>query len=170
VLLRVSASFLSKDPDSEGRKRLVLHVSYERSQKNRREAIKRQGTTCAVRTFNFDQTYGYDYADGYIQIHHIKPLSEYEGKVDPETDLVPLCANCHAMAHSHGPQAERHRNLDRGAEGADREGERLGLLRQKRPRLRQHQRARFGSTLQDKTQIRRVYPRSSGKPTQRRFV
>jgi 5-methylcytosine-specific restriction enzyme A len=99
VLLRVSASFLSKDPDSEGRKRLVLHVSYERSQKNRREAIKRQGTTCAVRTFNFDQTYGYDYADGYIQIHHIKPLSEYEGKVDPETDLVPLCANCHAMAH-----------------------------------------------------------------------
>ena len=86
-------------PDSEGRKRLVLHVSYERSQKNRREAIKRHGTTCAVCTFNFDQTYGYDYADGYIQIHHIKPLSEYEGEVDPETDLVPLCANCHAMAH-----------------------------------------------------------------------
>jgi 5-methylcytosine-specific restriction endonuclease McrA len=36
---------------------------------------------------------------GYIQIHHIKPVSEYEGEVDPETDLVPLCANCHAMAH-----------------------------------------------------------------------
>ncbi len=28
-----------------------------------------------------------------------KPVSEYEGEVDPETDLVPLCANCHAMAH-----------------------------------------------------------------------
>jgi 5-methylcytosine-specific restriction enzyme A len=86
-------------PDSEGRKRLVQHVSYERSQKNRRLAIEKHGTTCEVCTFNFDETYGKDYAEGYIQIHHIKPLSEYEGEVDPETDLVPLCANCHAMAH-----------------------------------------------------------------------
>jgi 5-methylcytosine-specific restriction enzyme A len=86
-------------PDSEGRKRIVQHASYERSHKNRREAIKKLGTTCAVCTFNFDEFYGKDYADGYIQIHHIKPLSEYEGEVDPETDLVPLCANCHAMVH-----------------------------------------------------------------------
>ncbi len=86
-------------PDSEGRKRLVLHASYERSQKNRRLAIEIHGTTCAVCGFDFDQTYGKDYADGYIQIHHVKPVSEYEGEVDPEADLVPLCANCHAMAH-----------------------------------------------------------------------
>ncbi len=86
-------------PDSEGKKRIRLHVSYERSQKNRREAIKKHGTICAVCNFNFDETYGKDYADGYIKIHHVKPLSEYEGEVDPETDLVPLCANCHAMAH-----------------------------------------------------------------------
>jgi len=86
-------------PDSEGRKRIIQHVSYERSQKNRREAIEKHGTTCAVCTFNFDETYGKDYAQGYIQIHHIKPLSGYEEEVDPETDLVPLCANCHAMAH-----------------------------------------------------------------------
>ena len=86
-------------PDSEGRKRIGLHVSYERSPKNRERAIAIHGTTCAVCTFNFDETYGKDYADGYIQIHHIKPLSEYEGEVDPATDLVPLCANCHAMAH-----------------------------------------------------------------------
>jgi predicted HNH restriction endonuclease len=25
--------------------------------------------------------------------------SEYEGAVEPATDLVPLYANCHAMAH-----------------------------------------------------------------------
>ena len=55
--------------------------------------------TCTACTFNFDKIYSEDYADSYIQIHHIKPLSEYEGEVDPETDLVPLCANCHAMAH-----------------------------------------------------------------------
>lgn len=86
-------------PDSEGRKCLVQHATYERSQKNRRLAIEKHGTTCAVCNFNFDDTYGEDHAAGYIQIHHIKPVSEYEGEVNPETDLVPLCANCHAMAH-----------------------------------------------------------------------
>jgi predicted HNH restriction endonuclease len=47
----------------------------------------------------YSETYGKDYADGYIQIHHIKPLSKNEGEVDPRTDLVPLCANCHTIAH-----------------------------------------------------------------------
>jgi hypothetical protein len=86
-------------PDSEGRKRLVRHISYERSPKNRRLAIRLHGTTCAVCAFDFDETYGKNYADGYIQIPHIKPLSEHEDTVDPATDLVPLCANCHVMAH-----------------------------------------------------------------------
>ena len=86
-------------PDSEGRKRIGLHVSYERSPKNRERAMEIHGTVCKVCGFDFDKIYGEDYAEGYIQIHHLKPLSEYEGEVDPETDLVPLCANCHAMAH-----------------------------------------------------------------------
>jgi 5-methylcytosine-specific restriction endonuclease McrA len=86
-------------PDSEGRKQIVQHVKYERSSKNRERAIEIHGTVCEVCGFDFDNIYGKDYADGYVQIHHIKPVSQYEGKVDPEKDLVPLCANCHAMAH-----------------------------------------------------------------------
>ncbi len=86
-------------PDIEGRERIGLHVSYERSPKNRELAIEIHGTTCAACGFNFNDFYGREYADGYIQIHHIKPLSQYEGEVDPVTDLVPLCANCHVMAH-----------------------------------------------------------------------
>jgi len=86
-------------PSEEGRKLIRTHVTYERKPKNRALAIEIHGRTCTVCGFNFDETYGKDYADGYIQVHHIKPLSEYEGEVDPETDLVPLCANCHAMAH-----------------------------------------------------------------------
>jgi 5-methylcytosine-specific restriction protein A len=54
---------------------------------------------CQVCGFDFDEVYGRDYADSYIEIHHVKPLSEHEGEVDPATDLVPLCANCHRMAH-----------------------------------------------------------------------
>jgi 5-methylcytosine-specific restriction endonuclease McrA len=86
-------------PDSEGRKRIGLHVSHERSPKNREKAIEIHGTSCEVCEFDFDKTYGPEHAGGYIQIHHITPLSGYEGEVDPETDLVPLCANCHVMAH-----------------------------------------------------------------------
>ena len=86
-------------PDSEGRKRIGLHVSCERSLKNRERAIEIHGTICEVCEFDFDKTYGSEHAGAYIQIHHIKPLFEYEGEVDPETDLVPLCANCHVMAH-----------------------------------------------------------------------
>ena len=86
-------------PDSEGRKQIGLHVEYERSQKNRSLAIEEHGTTCAACEFNFDEVYGGEHANGYIQIHHVKPLSQFEGEVNPVTDLVPLCANCHATAH-----------------------------------------------------------------------
>jgi predicted HNH restriction endonuclease len=34
-----------------------------------------------------------------FRIHHVKPLSEHEGEVDPASDLACLCANCHRMAH-----------------------------------------------------------------------
>ena len=67
-------------PDSEGRRRIVQHVAYERSSKNRRLAIQAHGTTCAACEFDFDEFYGREYGDGYIQIHHVKPLSQYEGK------------------------------------------------------------------------------------------
>src|SRR5690606_34557499 len=37
----------------------------------------------------------------FIHVHHIVPLAEigetYE--VDPITDLIPVCPNCHAMIH-----------------------------------------------------------------------
>lgn len=36
----------------------------------------------------------------YIEVHHIKPLHQMkETIVNPATDLVPLCANCHRMTH-----------------------------------------------------------------------
>jgi hypothetical protein len=86
-------------PDAEGRRRVRRHVTYERSARNRALAIQLRGRTCEVCRFNFDEVYGSEHADGYIQIHHVKPVSEYEGEVDVANDLVPLCANCHAMVH-----------------------------------------------------------------------
>ena len=85
--------------DAEGRKIIRQHVTYERSVRNRALAIEKHGTNCKVCSFNFDEVYGRQYANSYIEIHHLKPLAKYEGEVDPATDLVPLCANCHRMAH-----------------------------------------------------------------------
>lgn len=42
-----------------------------------------------------------DLGEGYTEIHHKKPLHslEEEVEVNPETDLVPVCSNCHRMLH-----------------------------------------------------------------------
>jgi 5-methylcytosine-specific restriction enzyme A len=52
-------------------------------------------------------TYG-EIGRDFIQVHHVVPVSELGNgyQLDPVTDLVPLCANCHAMAH-HGVSTPR---------------------------------------------------------------
>lgn len=73
---------------------------YERNPDARRACIAHHGTSCAACGFSFEQKYGEIGAD-FIHVHHVVPAcqlgSSYE--LDPITDLVPLCANCHAMAH-----------------------------------------------------------------------
>lgn len=51
----------------------------------------------------FDFREAYDIDDEYIEVHHRFPFAQTDGEhpVDAETDLVPLCANCHRMIH-HG--------------------------------------------------------------------
>lgn len=51
----------------------------------------------------FDFRRAYDIKDEYIEVHHRFPFAHTEGAhpVNAETDLVPLCANCHRMIH-HG--------------------------------------------------------------------
>ena len=51
----------------------------------------------------FDFARAYDIQDEYIEVHHRVPFSQTDGEhpVSAETDLVPLCANCHRMIH-HG--------------------------------------------------------------------
>lgn len=42
----------------------------------------------------------------FIVVHHVNPLSTYVNKrvVNPKTDLVCVCANCHSMIHRHKNQ------------------------------------------------------------------
>ncbi|MGD2198205.1 HNH endonuclease [Lysinibacillus fusiformis] len=84
----------------EGNVKYYYGKRYERDSKNRRLAIKKHGTKCFACEFNFEEVYGKRGKD-FIEVHHIKPLSTLEEAVEinPETDLVPLCANCHRMIH-----------------------------------------------------------------------
>jgi predicted HNH restriction endonuclease len=74
--------------------------TYERDPKARQQAINLHGYTCQGCGFNFQESYG-EWGEGYIQVHHLKPLStsKEEYKVNPQTDLSVLCANCHSMVH-----------------------------------------------------------------------
>lgn len=87
-------------PDPEGRKRIIQSIQYERSRKNRRKAIELHGNACVVCGFDFDAFYGADLARGFIEIHHTRSVSEMEGReLDVNTDLMPVCSNCHSMLH-----------------------------------------------------------------------
>lgn len=87
-------------PDVEGRRIIRRHVSYERSPRNRQRALEIHGNSCKSCGFSFDAAYGPDHARGFIEIHHVKSITEANGKpVNPGSDLMPLCSNCHSMAH-----------------------------------------------------------------------
>lgn len=86
--------------DKEGRKVQYYTTKYERSLKNRTDAIRIHGTTCMACGFDFEKVYG-ERGRGFIEVHHLKPLfsRNEEIVVNPETDLVCLCSNCHRMIH-----------------------------------------------------------------------
>ena len=87
----------------EGAVRTVTVNAYERNPEARRRCVAHYGPTCAACGFNFAAAYG-TLADGYIHVHHVKPLSEIgqEYEVDPVADLRPVCPNCHAVIHLGG--------------------------------------------------------------------
>jgi len=88
---------------TEGAVRQVLVNGYERDPLARRRCVAHYGPTCVVCGFNFGAIYG-SAAEGFIHVHHLKPLSEIgsEYMVDPVADLRPVCPNCHAVIHLGG--------------------------------------------------------------------
>lgn len=112
--LNIEPSEVSPDEHfTEGAARQVLVNTYERDARARKICIAYYGPTCVVCNFNFGAVYG-RFADGFIHVHHIKPLSEIgrEYSVDPIRDLRPVCPNCHAVLHLGG----KLRNTDEVAE------------------------------------------------------
>lgn len=73
---------------------------YERDAEARRLSMAYHGTLCAACGFSFEAHYG-DAGRDYIQVHHLVPVAQLGAgyQLDPVADLIPLCANCHCMAH-----------------------------------------------------------------------
>tara|TARA_E500000318_G_C3565764_1_gene215563 strand:- start:2458 stop:3297 length:840 start_codon:yes stop_codon:yes gene_type:complete len=77
---------------------------YERSAINRAACIEIHGAVCKACGFDFGAHYG-EVGVGFIEVHHLEPVSGIAPGtvVDPDSDLVPLCSNCHAMVHRRTP-------------------------------------------------------------------
>ena len=88
------------EPKLEGGLKKYFGKRYERDPENRKKAIEIHGTTCAVCRFDFERVYG-NRGKGFIEVHHTEPLGSLseEKIINPQTDLVPVCSNCHRMIH-----------------------------------------------------------------------
>lgn len=76
----------------------------ERNKQARQECIDQKGCHCMVCGFDFEAIYG-PVGRNYIEVHHLKPMSQTDDEHEVSVeDLVPLCANCHAMAHRRSPE------------------------------------------------------------------
>jgi 5-methylcytosine-specific restriction enzyme A len=89
----------------EGAQSPTIVNRYERSKAARQDCILhyrnlRGATLCEACGFNFEACYG-ELGAGFIHVHHIVKQADIGAgyQVNPRVDLVPLCPNCHAMAH-----------------------------------------------------------------------
>lgn len=94
----------------EGKLLFRRHRSFERNAKAiakvKKQALEKDGKLiCTVCGFDFFAVYG-KIGEGYIECHHIVPVSDYvtlKRTVTKANDLTLVCANCHRMLHRRRP-------------------------------------------------------------------
>ena len=98
--VREDLDAIENETHIEGGTSLKLVNYFERNPELRLEAIRIHGTTCMACGFNFKSKYG-EHGKNFIEVHHINPVSRNLKKqpVNPKTDMVVVCSNCHRMIH-----------------------------------------------------------------------
>ncbi|WP_123068700.1 HNH endonuclease [Massilia aurea] len=88
----------------EGATKTVSVNAYERSNEARKKCLEHYGYRCIVCALDFESIYG-AIGKGCIHVHHLVEISSIgaEYQVDPLNDLVPICPNCHYIAHQRRP-------------------------------------------------------------------
>jgi 5-methylcytosine-specific restriction protein A len=83
-------------------RKYAYHRKVERNPTAARQAKKFHGTRCQACELDFEERYG-AIGKGFIEAHHLKPISTLEEGVavtyDVAADFAVLCANCHRMIH-----------------------------------------------------------------------
>jgi 5-methylcytosine-specific restriction endonuclease McrA len=86
---------------SEGYSTQRVMTAASRSQKLRTLAFKKHGNSCAACGLNFRKKYEALKRDC-MELHHVVPISLGVRK-STINDLIPLCPNCHRVAHTKRP-------------------------------------------------------------------
>lgn len=89
---------------NEGLRFSLMSTVIERNPLARAACIEHYGCKCNICGFDFEKAFG-ELGNNYIHVHHHVAVSTRDGEynVDPIEDLIPLCPNCHAMAHRQSP-------------------------------------------------------------------
>jgi 5-methylcytosine-specific restriction protein A len=92
---------------SEGAVAYRLHRQRERNasktkEKKRKVLADQKCLKCEVCGFDFLEVYG-ELGDGFIECHHLTPISEPNRAKTKLSDLALVCANCHRMLHRGRP-------------------------------------------------------------------
>ncbi|REL32982.1 hypothetical protein DYD21_14295 [Rhodohalobacter sp. SW132] len=95
----------------EGKSVTAIHKRYERNSSLVKRVKERRlkddpFLQCEVCGFSFMETYG-DIGKGFIEAHHLNPLSERDGEqVTNKKEIALVCSNCHNMLHKGDPVFE----------------------------------------------------------------
>lgn len=89
---------------TEGAETQSVETSFERNPALRKLCLDAKGFRCVACGMSFQERYG-KAAEGLIHVHHLQPLAVVgrAHSVNPLTDLVPVCPNCHAVMHRRSP-------------------------------------------------------------------
>lgn len=89
---------------AEGDVRSFFGNRYERSRVNRAVCLRHFGLRCRGCGELVEEKYGV-LGKEVVHVHHIIPISKMGGskEVNPLTDLIPLCPNCHNVVHREDP-------------------------------------------------------------------
>ena len=83
-------------------RKYAFHRKVERNPTAAKQAKKFHGLRCQACDLDFEERYG-EIGKGFIEAHHLKPISTLEegvaGTYDVAADFAVLCANCHRMIH-----------------------------------------------------------------------
>jgi predicted HNH restriction endonuclease len=114
-IARQELGILNPELFPEGAEAFKEHRTHERNPALVRQAKEQNPLTCQVCAFDFGDSYG-DAGAGYIECHHLIPVSELQARhLDGSTldSVALLCANCHRMAHyNYKTERGRSRLLD----------------------------------------------------------